>query len=43
VLHGTVPYSALGVRPGQVIRISALETSGNGAAGFFPDVLLTLE
>jgi hypothetical protein len=43
VLHGTVPYSALGVRSGQVVRISALETSGNGAAGFFPDVLLTLK
>jgi hypothetical protein len=43
VLAGAIPYSALGARPGQVLRISARETSGNGAAGFFPDVLLKLK
>lgn len=43
VLRGTIPYAALGARPGQVLRISAREASGNGAAGFFPDVLLALK
>lgn len=43
VLRGTVPYTALGARSGQVLRISARETSGNGAKGFFPDVLLALQ
>jgi hypothetical protein len=42
VLSGAIPYAALGARPGQVLRISARETSGNGASGFFPDVLLAL-
>jgi len=42
VLTGVIPYTALGARSGQVLRISARETSGNGAAGFFPDVLLAL-
>jgi hypothetical protein len=43
VLMGAIPYSALGARSGQVLRISARETSGNGAAGFFPDVMLALK
>jgi hypothetical protein len=43
VLNGAIPYAALGARSGQVLRISAREASGNGSAGFFPDVLLALK
>lgn len=43
VLHGKIPYTALGAKSGQVLRISPRESGVAGAESFFPDVLLALK
>ena len=43
VLTGKIPYDKLGVKAGQVIRVSAREAAVAGEESFFPDVLLTLK
>jgi hypothetical protein len=43
VLTGKIPYDKLGVKPGQVIRVTTCEYAVPGEAGYFPDTLLTLK
>lgn len=43
VLQGKIPYDKLGLKSGQVIRISTREGAVAGEEGFFPDALLALK
>jgi hypothetical protein len=43
VVRGTIPYASLGLKPGQVVRITAAETSARSSDALFPDVLLSLK
>jgi hypothetical protein len=43
VLQGKIPYTALGAKSGQVLRITPRESAVGGAESFFPDVMLALK
>ncbi len=46
VVRASLPYAALGVKPGQTIRLKVREACAGkmgGPQGFFPDILLTLK
>ena len=43
IVQGKIPYDSLGVKSGQVVRITARESTVYGDTGYFPDVLLALK
>jgi len=43
LVQASVPYAAMGVKPGQTIRLVVREACAAKMAGFFPDIILTLK
>ena len=43
VVQAAVPYAAMGLKPGQTIRLVVREACAGKMAGFFPDIVLTLK
>ena len=43
VVQASVPYAAMGLKPGQTIRLVVREACAGKMAGFFPDIVLTLK